>query len=209
MTGDKERRIRLAVLAAACMLPVLIAFYYINLSKVRADTKQFQIEKVRLEENWKKLEQERIDVKALKEWEESTVSWIDEFHDVAARMPFEQGFRISQIAVAPLTRAGADKKVARMTIHGVMNAKQDRFVNTFNSAIGKDPHLSLASPEYKTNEFILKIDVAPQAGKKYATSLVVPANPSFVRKNGKAAAAAMEPDEPVEPLEQQPAEVDP
>ena len=151
----------------------------------------------------------------LKEWEETSISWIDEFHDIAARMPFEQGFRISQIAVAPLTRSGIEKKdskekkVARMTIHGVMNARQDKFVNTFNSAIGKDPHLSLASPEYKTNEFILKIDVAPQAGKKYATSLVVPANPSFVRKNGKAAAAAMEPDEPVEPLEQQPAEVDP
>ena len=201
VTGDNERRIRLAIIAAACLLPVLIAFYYINLSKVRAETRRMQNEKLVLEMEWKKLEQERLDVQGLKDWENTTVSWIDEFHDLAARMPFEKGFRITQIAAAPLTRAsgasvaGADKKVARMTIHGVMNAQQDKFVTALTTAVSKDPHLSLASPEFKTNEFILKIDVAAQSGKKYATNLVVPPNPSFIRKNGKA---------PPEELEQQP-----
>jgi len=155
--------------------PILLAWNWYGLSQKRARIADLTSEKEELEEKWKLSAQDRLDVDALKEWEETTVSWLDELYDVAARMPHEKGLRLTQVAGVPISkRTAKDKYVARMTLHGLTTGDQDILVTQFLEAAHKDPHLRPAPANFRGQEFTVKIDIAAQPPTKYTTPLRVP-----------------------------------
>ena len=175
---DHSRRKKmLGLIAVGILLPAFVIGNWRYLANKRAQIQELQETKESLDQDWKNLEQDRRDVEGLKEWEETTVSWIDELYDIAARMPHAEGLRLTQVSAAPLPRRGKEKEkfVAQLTVHGVTNGDQDTLVTRFTSEIRKDKnHLRLAVSNVHGNEFTIKIDVTAQPGSKYTTVLTVP-----------------------------------
>jgi hypothetical protein len=170
-----KRRLKFGLILAGVLVPTLLGAYMTFMSNKRAELGRLQMTKEKLETEWKSLAQERVDFDAIKDWEESTVSWIDEMYDIAARLPHKAGFRLTQVTAVPLPkRTGKDKYVARLTLHGVMASDQDTLVSQFLEEIHKDPHLRAAPADFRGQEFTLKIDVTAQPPKKYQTRFTPP-----------------------------------
>src|SRR5207248_6797575 len=51
--------------------------------------------------NLKKLDEDSGDVAALKEWDQTTVPWLDELYDLSARMDFRENFRLTRLNMSP------------------------------------------------------------------------------------------------------------
>src|SRR5262249_53972577 len=85
---DTGKRNRTAIMiGAAALLPLLFVLGMVALSKQRGRIAELTEQKEDLDDKWTKSEQARADVAGLKDWEQSTISWIDELYDVAARFP--------------------------------------------------------------------------------------------------------------------------
>ena len=124
-TVDHGKRNRsAAMIGAAVLLPIAFLYGYMTLSSQQGRILELAKNKEALELEWKGTEQARADVDGLKDWEQTTVSWIDELYDISARFPHEQGLRLSQVSAAPLARkanaSAKDKYVGVETLHGVM-----------------------------------------------------------------------------------------
>jgi hypothetical protein len=180
---DHGKRNRTAALiGAGVLVPVLLLFGVVTVAKQRGKIQELTLEKEQLDQDWTKFEQVRADVNGLKDWEQTSVSWIDELYDIAARFPHEQGLRISQVSAAPLARKASavgpkDKYVGVETLHGVMQPDQDKLVSRFMNELRKDPHLRVTSPDFRGNEFTVRIEVAAQPGSAYTQKLEVPPQP--------------------------------
>ena len=92
----KQRR-KAGMIAAAVLVPLLFVFGLVMLSQQRSRIKELGDAKEQLDSRWKASEQARVDVDGLKDWEQTSISWIDELYDIAARFPHETGLRLSQV----------------------------------------------------------------------------------------------------------------
>lgn len=182
VTEVGQQRRKLVKMAAIVIGPLLLLGWYWGLTNTRSQIKRLENEKISLEEELKGREQDRRDIAALKEWESTTISWLDELYDIAARFPHVEGLRITQVAATQVTQRGVkDKYTGRITIHGVMTSDHDAHVAKFLDALHQDStYLKVQSPTYKANEFVVKIDVAPRPPSKYQSTLVVPPIPKRI-----------------------------
>jgi hypothetical protein len=177
---DNSKRQKVAALiAVAVLIPAIFIGSYVMLTKKNNEIARLTEDKEQVDADWKDSDQDRRDVDGLKEWEDTTVSWIDELYDVAARLPHVAGLRITTIQAVPITRRSTTKEkdkqyVARLTIHGQTTGDQDTLVTKFTAELRKDPHLRPAPADFHGNDFTIKIDVAAQPGSRYTTHLVVP-----------------------------------
>ncbi len=171
-----QRRKKFGLIAAAILLPMLFLGFKLFQSKREAQIRQLQTEKADLDNQWKLAEQDRIDIASLKDWEETTISWLDQFYDVAALLPHVQGLRVTQVSATQAQRKQTkDIYTGRLSIHGVMNSDQDPLIQTqFLDALRKDKYLKPQSPTFKANEFNVVIGVAPRPASAFLTRLVVP-----------------------------------
>ncbi len=129
---------------------------------------------------YRKLGQERLDVEALKEWEDTTVPWLDELYDLAARFPHQLGFRVKELTAQQIKRTGKDPYIAQITFTGVAKIDQDQLVAQLIDLLNADKHLR-ATPQRTIvgargdQDFQIKVDVAKQPAARYAaTRLIVP-----------------------------------
>ncbi len=78
------------------------------------------------------LAQESANINALREWDKSAVSWLDEVYDLAAKFPTEQGFRLVSISAAPFAKSGIkdakskEKFVAVVTLNGIAPLEESK-----------------------------------------------------------------------------------
>jgi hypothetical protein len=177
---DKSKeRMKAGLIAAAVLGALLYMGWWYQMSKMNNEINDLQLAKGDLEKLFKDREQERADLGGLKEWEETTISWLNEMYDLSARLPHVQGLRFTQVAAAQLRRRSPkDLYTGTVTIHGAMNPDQDALVVQFLEAMQRDSkYLKPQSPAFKGNEFVVKIDVAPRPPAQYAQSLTVPPQP--------------------------------
>jgi hypothetical protein len=173
---DHGRRRRFLALAAGVVVLVLAWFYG---NKLLAD-KQAEIQSVAdetagIDEKFKRQEQDRVDLEALKEWEKGAVRWIDEFYDLAARFPRETGFRLTKVQIEPIARR--DPKhgyVARLTVRGVVPRGKEDLVHTFIEAIRDRPHRQAQLTNFKGQSFTVQVELAGQPATDYRTQLITP-----------------------------------
>jgi len=132
-------------------------------------------------EEFNNLGQERADLEAYKEWEHSSVRWLDELYDLTARFPYKPGFRITQLN-ASNTTSGAKKgakesSVGRITLAGVYPKGESQGVNDMHSAMSRDAHLRSSIEDIGQVDFKMKIEVSAQGTRRYDTVLSVPPRP--------------------------------
>lgn len=175
--GLAGRKLLVGGIAVLCLLGLLSA--YLVLSKKSARLAQLKEDRAAVEEELKRLGSLTPDIKVFREWQDGTISWADEFYDLAARFPHEQGVRVTQVA-ASLNPRPKDKYVAKMTVQGVVPPGKDGLVNQFLGAINKDEakHLRATLERIKGtgsgHAFTLKVDLTRQDPLKFETPLKVP-----------------------------------
>jgi hypothetical protein len=200
-----RRRWLLYGAAAGLLLAVGIGAMYITLSGRRSQIQKLNVEKMKLDDELRALAQDRADIDGLKEWDQTTISWLDELYDLTARFPYEKGFRVNHLSVEAIaakkgakdSKEGKESKdapvVARLRITGVTTTNKDAkdakdsMVQHLRDAIGRDTHLKATIEKWMggTHEFTIKIDVTKQPAAKYETVLVLPPDAARAAAAGK------------------------
>ncbi len=179
---SRQRGMFYGVVAGVFLACAIAGMWYV-LAQKRAEIARLGAEKAGIEKLLADNAQERADLDAYKEWEQTTIPWLDELYDLTARYPWEQGFRVNQFSA----QTTGTKKNAKDNFIGVMNLTMYQpgnanYVKTLQQTISsQDSHLraSFTGPRVLPGanapwEYKMKIEVAKQKAEKYESRLVVP-----------------------------------
>lgn len=174
-TSDPRRKVALVGGVAAAILVVCFGVYANRLlAGKKAKVAELITARTEVEATLKGLAQDRVDIEALKDWEHSTISWVDEIYDLAARFPHKPGLRVNKLSAN--TSAGkknAKDKIGELKLTIAGTPGDDQALGSFVQELGKDPHLR-ASSASKLGDFQILIEINRQPLEKYTTKLVAP-----------------------------------
>ena len=126
-------------------------------------------------------------------------------YDLSARFPWEKDFRVNRFAAATTgkksAKDGKENFVGKIDLSGFSpSAKDKELVKELTDSMSHDPHvkpvpgkLTHGANAAAPTVYELKIDVAKQNAKAYATHLTVPRGPGAGLKRPKATPKAAEP----------------
>jgi hypothetical protein len=181
-------RQRLMVYGAVAVVALIftVGCMAYSLSRKRAQIVEMTQQKIEAESKLAANAQERAELDAYKDWEGSTVPWLDELWDLSARYPYKMGFRVNQFAATSTGSKKATKEgfIGEITLNGITPKVGDTGVYELQSAMSRDPHLRSGIKSFKGTTYSMKIDVARQDVKKYDTRLIVPLPLKAVAEEG-------------------------
>jgi hypothetical protein len=177
----RQRAVFYGVAAGVFLGCIICGMWYV-LAQKRAEIARLSMQKTAIEKMLADNAQERADLDAYKDWEQTTIPWLDELYDLTARYPFEQGFRVNQLSAQTigLKKGAKDSYVGsiNLTVYEPANSK---FVFDLQRSMLHDDHLRAWSGDLRRlpgnnapDEYKMKIDIAKQKTEKYDTRLVVP-----------------------------------
>lgn len=185
----RQRGIMFGVAAGVALTCAIAVMWYV-LSQKRAEIARLNIEKMAIEQKLADNAQERADLDAYKEWEQTTVPWLDELYDLSARFPFEQGFRVNQFSAQTVStkKTGKDGKDAKDAYIGTINlslytpsGKGEYMAQLQQAMSSSDGHVRSSYSNLRIlpganapQEYKMKIDISKQPAAKYETVLRVP-----------------------------------
>jgi hypothetical protein len=121
-----------------------------------------------------------LHVHALREWEDTSVSWLDEMYDFAARFPNQVGFRVKDLTAVPIAKRNPkDPLVAQINVTILAKTNQDALVAQLVKSLNGDEHLKASQGKLNNlgtgnQEIQLKVDIAKQAADRYQTRIAPP-----------------------------------
>ncbi len=180
----QQRGVVYGSVAAVAVLFLIGLMIYV-LSVKRGEVDRLTKDKADFEKTLTEVAQERAEVDAYREWEQTTLPVLDEMYDLTARYPFEIGMRVNQLALRPNTtvkqKGVKTGPIALMTVNGIAPSSRAAQVDKLVERMMADPHLRADRGTTKFDktwvEYQLKVDVSKQAAEKYEMLLVVPARP--------------------------------
>lgn len=181
---SRQRAMLLGSAAAVLFLVALGSMWYVLYQK-RTEVAELGAERTRQEEFMTKFAQERAEVDAYKDWQQTTVPWLDEIYDLSARYPWEVGFRVNQFSGTSVgtKKNSKDGFIGKISLSGFAPPGKQILVNQLNETMSRDTHVkpsikNVKNPPNGPIEYQLKIDLVKQDYKKYDTRLVVPVQPT-------------------------------
>jgi len=177
--SPRKRQKVLAGIIGALLLLFLVVFGNIVLAGKKEQLQDLNGQKNELDTRLKSMSQEILDINALKDWDNTTISWINELYDFTARFPSHKGFRINSMTASPSSKKNnKDKYAASVFITGVAAKEDNTLVHQFVMEINKSGKLQanlVGSKESgQTQEFQVKVDLAHQALDKYTLKIPLP-----------------------------------
>lgn len=137
-TENPRKRQKVFLVAVAAVVALFcIVFANIVLAGKKEEIAQLTKEKSEKEALVRQLDQEAADINGIKEWDNQTISWLDEIYDLTANFPSMKGFRVVSITANPNpSKKQKEKYVASMTVNGVTPSidKVNELVDTINKA---------------------------------------------------------------------------
>jgi Tfp pilus assembly PilM family ATPase/uncharacterized protein YdcH (DUF465 family) len=135
-TGRNLMTVGVAVLAV-----LVIGGLGLGYMRVRSKDAQYTkllAQKSELDKTMKDYEEDDKRIKALKEWDETRINWLDEIYDLTARFPDIKNAQLEQFRVEPLAvqKGAKTKYVARMTLK--VATDDDKLMNTLQSGMNAD-----------------------------------------------------------------------
>ncbi len=172
-------------LAAGIFLACAIGGMWYVLAQKRAEIARISNQKAGIEKVLADNLQERAELDAYKEWEQTTIPWLDELYDFTERFPFEEGVRVNQFSA----QTTGVKKGAKDPYIGTINLSlyeptNSKYVFALQRSMASDQHLRAWSGDLRRlpgnnapDEYKMKIDIAKQKTEKYDTQLILPRRP--------------------------------
>jgi Tfp pilus assembly PilM family ATPase len=185
----KRQKVFAAVLAAIVFL-FLVVFGNIVLAGKKEQIQELNTRKMEVEGRIKGLAQESSDINFLKDWKNTSISWLDELYDLTAKFPDQKGFRVVSITANPSKKStGKDKFVGRVILTGVVQPDDTTTVNALVKEINKSGHLratpgTTTTGTGKQSSFAIQVDVVKQTPDKYTVKIPLAKLPPAAQDNG-------------------------
>jgi len=154
---------RLWVLAGGGALVVFALFMVVTqqmLAGMRSQISEAKSKKDAIERQLKSFDQDRIDLDGFDEWEQGTISWIDELYQISKRFPYDPpGFHLTKFDGNVLGRNNARKYPAHITLSGTNaadpgNLQREKFQNAI-----EDDHLQVHPDRSHGSTFTIHVDL--------------------------------------------------
>jgi Tfp pilus assembly PilM family ATPase len=194
VSDPNKRRLAVAAAVAGVLLLGTVGFCYAKLAARDAELERLFQDKTEKERQLGRFEDDNKRVKALDDWTESEVVWLDELYDLIDRFPDTNSVRLMQFGADPLTHTGKGKPVARMTITG-MTTYDSRALDQLQAHLVEDPHYKVGTMNREPNrgrmeafQFPLKfkttVDIEKLPPEKYVRRLPDSGKKKIKRRNG-------------------------
>jgi hypothetical protein len=177
--NPRKRQKVIGAVAAAVVLLLLVVYANMVLAGKKNAVAEWTDNKTEAEARLKSLAQESLDINALKDWDNTSVSWLDELYDLTARFPSIKGFHINSLTAIPSSKKTVKTKyVAGVTITGIAPVADSTMVHKLVEVIN-DAGFRVAKVEHSkaglnNQDFQVKIDLMRQPSEKYTTVLKIP-----------------------------------
>jgi hypothetical protein len=175
----------------ALALLLLIVFGWRTFSGKRQQIDVLKKEHDALVKELKAMEEDVANNDALRDWEDGSISWLDELYDLSARFPHEIGLHLNHLSArvneakstAPGLRKEKSPFIASIDVRGVVPPGKDSQVERLQRMIQQDKHLRIVpgrtlSSGAKPGEFEFKIEVSKATSDVFTTKLEVPKQPA-------------------------------
>ena len=189
VADPNRRKVALVASLAAVVLLAGGGLAYHELSKRSTELADLVRVKSQLDQQIVALRDDEKRLKAVGDWVNTEVVWLDELYDLADRVPDVNAVRITSVTADPLTRTGNDKYVARLTLKGV-TTDDSKAVNTLMDRLVGDGFYRVEPKVMSRNtstdrmrysqQFTTKLDVEPRPSARYLRRLP-PAPPEALK----------------------------
>jgi Tfp pilus assembly PilM family ATPase len=172
-----------------------LGFGYMKVKAKDATYAKLTAEKVDLEKTMKDYEEDDKRIKALKEWDESRINWLDEIYDLTARFPDIKNARLEQFRAEPLTvqKGAKTKYVARITLKVATN--DPNLMNNLQNGMNADKKYHNINKQIKpttglsggfTQTYEVRADIERRPANEYVRKLTAtaPSKPSKLSDTG-------------------------
>jgi hypothetical protein len=131
-----KRRLAMGAGLAAAVLVAAVGLGYYHLANKDQEIESLRRAKADLDGQFVMIEEDAKRIKALDEWTETGIVWLDEIYDLTDRFPDTDVIRLFHFAGDPLTAAGKDKHVAKMSLEGI--TQNYEVVNTLSNRLAEE-----------------------------------------------------------------------
>ncbi|HJZ90801.1 MAG TPA: hypothetical protein VKE40_07990 [Gemmataceae bacterium] len=137
-TSYKKRLLTSGLALALLLIVGGLGLGYYRVMQKQAEFAKLVKEKNELERTLKDMEEDEKRIKALKEWDDTRINYLDEMYDLAARVPDITRMRLEQFRADPLPvpKNAKVKYVARLTLK--IQTEDGRLMDSLQSAIAAD-----------------------------------------------------------------------
>jgi Tfp pilus assembly PilM family ATPase/Tfp pilus assembly protein PilN len=131
-TDPNKRRLLIGTSVAAAALIAGVVYCYTKLADRDRRLDALVMAKLSLDKQLLQIDEDAKRIKAIDDWTQADVVWLDELYDLTERFPDPNGIRLTMFVGDPLTLSAKDKHVARMSLKGItqnyenVNALMDR-----------------------------------------------------------------------------------
>lgn len=118
--GMKQKHWLMVGAAAGIAFLIMLLVGYIYVSSQRSELDALRADIKDMDDKVKKMSQDKPTVDNLREWEAGSLSWIDEFYDISAHFPHEEGMKINSLIASAIPRKSpAERFTGRIKVEGV------------------------------------------------------------------------------------------
>jgi Tfp pilus assembly PilM family ATPase len=196
--GANKRKL---MAAGASVLALLIigslGFGFIKVQQKQTKLTTLVKEKNELEKLRKEMEEDEKRIKALKEWDDTRVNWLDQIYDVAAMVPDNNAMRFEQFRGEPLPPASKTAKVKNVArIFMKIQTEPGRYMDNFRSALSSEKKYANIVPTVKggvatasagklTQAYELRADIEKRPSSEFVRKLAASVPPKPGRGSGE------------------------
>jgi Tfp pilus assembly PilM family ATPase len=184
--NPNRARLIAAGVAAAALLLSAIGYGYAQIVKKDNQIELLQVEKMGLDRQLVEIEEDAKRIKALEEWTQGEIVWLDELYDLTDRITDTNNLRLVQLMARPLTVPATGKGknspryVAQVSLKGI-TGDDYQVVDTLISELVTDGHYRVEPKQVKRNtgverfrfreEFTTKLDLEKRPPTAYVRRL--------------------------------------
>jgi Tfp pilus assembly PilM family ATPase len=180
-----KRRLIAAAIAAAVLLVGTSSVCYSMLAAKDRQLDELAQNNFDLDRQLKPIEEDASRIKALDEWSQTQIAWLDELYDLTERFPDTNAIRVTELngQVESSLRPGKDKHSAKMSLKGIMGSDRRELDKLINRLV-QEPNYKTGILEVKRNmgvdvarfrqEFKTSIDIDKRPPNQYTRQLPAP-----------------------------------
>ncbi len=179
-----RKRILIAVAAGVVLFLGAVGFGYSQLAERDRKLETLFLQKMELDRQLIPIEEEAKRIKALDDWAQSEIVWLEELHDLTARFPDLNTIRLTGLTGNPLTRGAKDKHVAKMTLTGI-TTDDYKAIEALMKRLVEERYYDVDAKKVNRNtgvdrfrfrqQFTVPVDIAKRPPDQYVLPLDEPA----------------------------------
>jgi Tfp pilus assembly PilM family ATPase len=183
-----KRRLLVGAAVAAVLLLGLSGWCYSQLADHDRELNELSLQNADLDRQLSAIEVDAAHLKAIGEWTDGEIVWLDELYDLTERFPSTPNLRLTELIGIPLSRTGKDKHIANLTLGGI--ATEDAVALTLNTRLNEDSrYYRVPYPDLTNNntggpgplqqfrrKFTQKMDIERRPPVEYKLDLTIPSD---------------------------------